>query len=153
MLIDFVKVANAKQKFRLKDKFEFKSFDDITQETVTEEDPVPEHLEIFAAVKLFYDGTMPDSYKTMNLVIGDWVSEHEKSLTPVIHKELKEYLKTAYPNGITEIDDPEETAIWEDQLEYMPRVNEEEKNIIIEIELVLETEELEEEPAEKPESR
>jgi hypothetical protein len=141
MLLDYVKLVKAKQNFKIKDKFEFHSFDDITPEIITEETPVPEQIEIFASVKIFYEGTLPDSYKTINLLISDWVTDHTKELTDVVHAHLKGHFQTLYPQSDTsEFDGSEETAIWEDQLEYMPRIDEKEKSIIIEIELVLEAE-------------
>ena len=141
MLLDYVKQIYAKKNFKISDKFEFHSFDDITPEILTEEAPVPDHIEIFAAVKVFYEGVLPESYKTINLLISDWVVENTKKLTPVIHTHLKGHFNTLYPQSdLSEMEGTEETSIWEDQLEYMPRINEEEKSIIIEIELVLEAE-------------
>jgi len=150
MLLDYVKQIYAKKSFIIKDNFEFHSFDDITPEILTEDAPVPDHIEIFAAVKIFYDGTLPESYKTINLLISDWVVDHTKELTKVIHGHLKGHFNKLYPDSdLSAMDGTEETSIWEDQLEYMPRINEEEKNIVIEIELVLEAEPQEEKKEEK----
>ena len=144
MLLDYVRMVNAIKNFKIKDEFEFIDFDDITPDAMSEDSPIPEHIEIWAAVKIFYEGTIPESYKTLNLIIGDWVTSHTKSLTKVIHQQLKTHFTSAYPNSDhSEIsEDSEDSAIWEDQLEYMPRINEKENYMIIEIELVLESEPL-----------
>ena len=145
MLRDYICQVRAAQNFKIKDNFEFLDFDDITPETLDEESPVPEHIEIWAAVRIYYDGKAPDSYKTLNLIIGDWVSSHEKELTKVIHKNLKDHFSKNYSNSDTsEVHEESESSIWEDQLDYMPRINEEDKHMIIEIELVLESEIIEE---------
>jgi uncharacterized protein YlxP (DUF503 family) len=142
MLIDYIRQVHATQKFKIKDNFEFLDFDDITHEDMGDKS-VPEHIEIWAAIKINYDGEAPDSYKILNLTIGDWVASHEKDLTKVIHKKLKDHFSVSYPESDTsDVHEESESSIWLDQLDYMPRINEKEKNLIIEIELVLEAEEL-----------
>jgi len=145
MLIDYIRQVHASQKFKIKDEFEFLDFDDITPETLSEEASTPDHIEIWAAVKIKYEGEeTPDSYKILNLTIGDWVASHEAALTKVIHEKLRGHFEKSYPNSdASGIDDEAESAIWLDQLDYMPRINEEEKTIIIEIDLVIESEVLE----------
>ena len=139
MIVDYIRQIRALKNFKLADKFEFEEFDDITPEGLTETEPVPEHIEIWAAIKVSFEGTLPESYKVLNLIIGDWVGQHEKELTTLIHGKLKEHFKANYPNSDTSEMD-EDSAIWTDQLDFMPRINEKEKNMIIEIELVLEAE-------------
>lgn len=142
MLIDYIRQVHATQKFKINNDFEFLDFDDITHEDMDDKS-VPEHIEIWAAVKINYDGEAPDSYKILNLTIGDWVASHEKDLTKVIHKNLKDHFSGSYPESDTsDVHEESESSIWLDQLDYMPRINEKEKNLIIEIELVLEAEEL-----------
>jgi hypothetical protein len=141
MLIDYIRLVHATQNFKIKDKFEFLDFDDITSEINKEDDSAPEGLEIWAAVKIFYGGKVPDSYKILNLTIGDWVAAHEKELTKVIHEKLKGHFSIAYPDSdASDVHEESDSSIWEDQLDYMPRINEEDKHLIIEIELVLDTE-------------
>jgi hypothetical protein len=142
MLIDYIRQVHANQNFKIKDNFEFLDFDNITAD-VTEEE-VPEHIEIWAAVKIFFEGKIPDSYKILNLTIGDWVASHEKDLTKVIHQKLKEHISSKYPGSDSkDIHEESESSIWEDQLDYMPRIDEKDKHMIIEIELVLESEPIE----------
>ena len=141
MLIDYVKIIKAKQNLKIKDDFEFLGFDDITPELMTDENTFPDQIEIFAAVKISFEGKLPDSYKTINLLIGDWVEDHTKELTKVVHERLKGHFKELYTNSdLSDMNGTEETSIWEDQLEYMPRIDEEKKTAIIEIELVLDAE-------------
>jgi hypothetical protein len=139
MIVDYIRQIRALKNFKLEDKFEFEEFDDITPEGLTETEPVPEHIEIWAAIQIPFEGTLPESYKVLNLIIGDWVGQHEKELTMIIHGKLKEHFKANYPNSDTSEMD-EDSAIWTDQLDFMPRINEKEKNMIVEIELVLEAE-------------
>jgi len=142
MIIDYVRLINAAKKFKIKDDFEFISLDDVSSEHIEEHKSVPELLEIWAAVRVFYEGEMPDSYKSLNLIIGDWVNNNIESLTDVLHKELQEHFGTFYENSsIDDLNDVEGTAIWKDQLDYMPIMDEKENSIIIEIELVLHAEE------------
>jgi len=148
MLKDFMRVINAAKKFKLKDKFEFISFDDISEEDVKNGE-TPDTIDIWAAVKIFYDGEMPESYKALNLIIGDWVEKNVESLTEVIHKELQDHFKKNYPDSNSDdLDQLEESAVWLDQLDYMPaETSEDEKSLVIEVELVLQVEPEESEDA------
>lgn len=143
LLTDFVRVVNAAKKFTIKDKFEFISFDDITHEIGGLKSD-PESIEIWAAVKIFYDGTLPDSYKALNLIIGDWVEKNSKELSKVLHSELKDHFKDKYKDSNSDdLDELDHSVIWQDQLDYMPTNPEDEKALVIEIELVLHAEPVE----------
>jgi hypothetical protein len=142
MLIDYIRQVYASQKFSLKDDFEFVEFDDITSEGISETEPTPEAIEIWAAVQVPFSGELPESYKVLNLMIGDWVAKNEKDLTKVIHEKLAEHFKKNYPDSDTsDLSSSEDSAIWLDQLDYMPRTEDGKKSLTIEIELVLDTEE------------
>ncbi len=138
---DFMRIVNAAKNFKIKEDFEFISFDDITKEDVENGD-TPDTIDIWAAVKIFYDGKLPDSYKALNLIIGDWVEKNVDSLTEVIHKELRDYFLEHYPESNSEdLEQLDESVIWTDQLDYMPaKSSEDEKSLVIEIELVLHAE-------------
>jgi hypothetical protein len=144
MLVDYVRIVHAAQKLKLKKDFEFIEFDDIAKETMDENSPIPDHIEIWAAVKVPYEGEIPESYKTLNLIIGDWVNSNQNALTKVLHQRLTDHFKEHYPNS--EVgnlsEEVEDTAIWLDQLDYMPRIHEGENYMVIEIELILETEQI-----------
>jgi len=143
MLEDFIRIVNAAKNFKIKDDFEFISFDDITKEDVENGDS-PETIDIWAAVKIFYDGKLPESYKALNLMIGDWVEKNITPLTEVIHGELRAHFKEHYPESDSEeLEQLDESAIWTDQLDYMPaKSSEDEKSLVIEIELVLQAEQM-----------
>lgn len=145
MLLDYIRQINAGKKFSLDDSFEFVEFDDITQEEITETSVALDAVEIWASVKIPFKGALPDSYRVLNYMIADWVEKNEDDLTKVIHEKLVEHFKESYPDSDpSELISTEESVIWSDQLDFMPRANEEENFIVIEIELVVETEEIEE---------
>lgn len=138
---EYVRYVMAKREFQISNEFEFIEFDDVTADGVSEIKPAPDQVEMFAAVKLGYKGEVPDSYKTLNIMIGDWVEEHVDSLTREIHKALKNHFEEYYPNSDTSsLDEEGETSIWLEQLDYMPRIDPSDHSIIIEIELSLDTE-------------
>jgi hypothetical protein len=139
MLLDYIRLVNASKKFKIKDEFEFQSLDDVSLEDL-KQDELPEQLELWASVKISYEGEMPESYKTLNLLIGDWVEEHEDALTEIIHEKLKEHIGKNYPQATQDLDF-NDSSIWLDQLDYMPRTEEGSKSLEIEIELVLDVDE------------
>jgi len=146
MILDYMRIINAAKQFGLKDDFEFIEFEDISLgEGVTEDSPQPDEIEIIASVKTNYNGKVPESYKTLNLIIGDWVEKHEDVLTDHINKALREHFAKNYPAvDVSEIGDDAGT-LWLDQLDYMPRIDPGPKTMIIEIELVMDSEPLEDE--------
>jgi len=142
-LIDFIRELNAAQKFKIKDQFEFQEFDDISAGHIKETKTIPETLEIWAAVKIHYEGELPESYKALNLLIGDWVEKHTNQLTPVMYKELQKHFKKNYEGDFSALEKSEDSPIWQDQLDYMPRSEKDDDgSMIIEIELVLNAEPL-----------
>jgi hypothetical protein len=143
MLLDYIRQIHASKSFKIADTFELQGFEDMTSEGLTDAEPVPDQLDVWATVKLSYTGEVPDSYKALNLIISDWVVNHEPTLTKMIHTSLLTFLAENYAGHESEVND-EDTAIWLDQLEYMPRVDPDTKTIIIEIELVLLAEQIEE---------
>jgi hypothetical protein len=143
-MLEFVRIIKAAQNFNISDKFEFIQFDDMTFEDETENVSLPTSMEIFAEMKISYDGELPESYKALNLMIGDWVEKHIDPLSTVIHENLKDHVNKNYPDSdVSDLDDDETTVIWTDQLDYMPRVDENSKTIVIDVELVLHAEPLE----------
>ena len=144
LLTNFVRLVNAAKKLKIRDNFEFISFDDITHEVGGLKDE-EESIEIWAAVKIFYDGELPESYKALNLIIGDWVEKNNAELSKVLHSELKTHFEEKYEGSNSEdLDEFDKSAIWSDQLDYMPANIEGEKALAIEVELVLHAEPIEE---------
>lgn len=142
MMVEFVRMVHAAKEFKLSDDFEFVEFNDVelNEGEIKAQDPVPDQVEIWAAIKLNYSGKIPPTYKSLNLVIWDWVEKHENELNKVIVDELKKHFEENYPESDTEELDNGDSVIWEDQLDYMPRISPDQKEIIIEVELVLDTE-------------
>jgi hypothetical protein len=145
MLIDYIRQVHASKKFFIGNNFKFVEFSDTTPEGISEKEPIPEAVEIWAAIEVPFRGEIPESYKTLNLMIGDWVAKNENALTKLFHEKLIGHFKKHYPSSDTSgIIDSEETSIWLDQLDYMPRIDEKNKTMTIEIELVLDTEPIKE---------
>jgi hypothetical protein len=140
-LIDFIRELNAAKKFTIEDKFEFQEFDDVSAGHIKETKEIPETLEIWAAVKIHFKGELPENYKVLNLLIGDWVEKHSNQLTPILYKELKKHFEKNYKGDFSDLEKSEETPIWQDQLDYWPRFEKEgDSSMTIEIELVLNAE-------------
>lgn len=144
MLIDFIRQIHAAKNFSIKDNFDFIALDDISAEEIQKAQTAPEIIEIWAAVKIYFDGEIPESYKVLNLLIGDWVENNIQSLSKVIHEQLKQHFLENYPNSdASDLDTLDESAIWTDQLDYMPTIDSDNNSMTIEIELVLDAEPLE----------
>ena len=135
-LIDYVRLVNAKKSFCIKSA-KFKEIEDLSKETESED-----HVEIWTEFELKYAGELPESYRTLNAIIGDWVEENVDDLTKKLHPPLIKFLKKEYPESdLVDIEEGfEESPIWTDQADYMPRGKEGEKKISIEVDLVLEHE-------------
>lgn len=144
MLIDFVRKINAEQKFRIKDEFEFVEFSDEATSGRSGLESDESELDIIAVIKIKFDGEPPESYKVLNLIIGDWVEQHIDNLTPVIHNKLKDHFNKFYPGSDINDLDEEDTAIWTDQLDYLPSIETVDNSMLIDIELVLDCESIEE---------
>jgi hypothetical protein len=143
MILDIIRQLHAAQKFTIKDEFQFISFDDITADEFDENKTLPDVLEIWAAIKTNYEGSLPESYKTLNLMIGDWVESHVDPLTTELHTQLKAHFSENYPiSDASALNDLDTSAIWLDQLDYMPLINENDNSMVLEIELVLHAEPL-----------
>jgi len=133
--IDFIRLIDAAKKIKIT-KFDFVEFDDLSKFDIEEHKSFPDLLEIFARIKLSFEGEVPESYKALNLFIGDWVNDNLAELTKVIHAELKKHMSGNYPGSDTSaLDSEEDSAIWTDQLDYMPDVDD--KSMVVDIELVL----------------
>ena len=139
-LTDLLRQIKASENFKIADDFKFVELDDMTYEGLGEGEN-PDQLEIWAGVKVKYEGEVPDSYRTLNYLIGEWVDSHSEKLTEVIQEHLTEHARIQYEGSQLDLED---SMIWEDQLDYMPRINNEAKTMIIDIELVLVAEPLEE---------
>jgi len=142
MLIDFVRMVKAASEgFVMGDDFEFIKFEDFTDAQISETQASPEHIEIVAQIKVPFTGTPPDSYKVLNLMISDWEEKNLAKLTDIIHSHLRQHIGKHYPGSDhTALENLSETAIWTDQIDFMPDIDEDKKFMLIDIDLVLEGE-------------
>jgi len=139
----------AADKFKLKD-VRFDGFDSIDLKDVGDSitDPDLENLEsqieVWAKLVINYEGEPPENYRLLNSIIMDWVDDHDADLKKVINPELKAFLNGQYKNiDISHLDEKFDDYVWEDQVDYMADLDEENKEIKFIVELVLEIEETE----------
>jgi len=130
----------ASSNFRLT-KVIFEGFESVeeTQQTITsDEDEMFAQLDIWANMAIQYEGEPPESYRVLNATILDWVEEHDDDLKKVINPKLVPFLKQKYDDvDVADLKEDFDDYIWEDQVDYMPEVNEDDKTIKFSIELVL----------------
>lgn len=138
----------ASENFKLKDA-SFLGFENIK---IDEENAVENNdeefsadIEVWANISLKYDGEPPESYRVLNRMIQDWVDDNEDDLKKMINPKLSDFLKENYDDlDISDLDQDFDDYIWEDQVDYMPEIDEDQNKIEITVELVLEIEEKDE---------
>jgi hypothetical protein len=139
----------AAENFKLNEA-SFVGFDnvDIEEENSVEnnEEEFSADIEVWANIKIKYEGTPPDSYRVINRMLQDWVDDHEDDLKKMINPKLLDFLKEKYENlDVSDLNQDFDDYIWEDQVDYMPDIDEDGKTITFTVELVLEIEEDEDE--------
>ena len=98
--------------------------------------------EVSANLKIIYDGELPDSYRVLNSMLQDWVEDHDEDLKKVINPKLLPFLEEHYKSvDLSDLKADFDDYIWEDQVDYMPEIDEDKKEIKFTVELVLEVEE------------
>lgn len=141
--------AAASRNFRLKDVefLGFESIDETTVQSVTDGDEdMYAQVDVWAKMRISFEGAVPESYRVLNAAIMDWVEEHEGDLKGEINPKLIPYLKKTYSDiDVSDLDEDFDDYIWEDQVDYMPDVDEEKGAIDFELELVLDIDEPEDE--------
>lgn len=135
----------ASSNFKLKD-VSFEGFESIEETRIEErhnsEEDMFAQLDVWANMKISYEGNLPDSYRVLNAAIMDWVEEHDEELKKVINPKLIPFIKGRYPDvDISDLREDFDDYIWEDQVDYMPEVDEDTKTIKFSIELVLDIDE------------
>jgi len=148
--VQAMKRIASEEGFKLKD-VKFNDFQNIDESSIDvdapgeESDEFSAQLDIWANLTISYDGTPPDSYRVLNSIIMDWVDDNESALKKEINPELVKFLKKKYPNlDVSDLNEDFDDYIWEDQVDYMPDIDEEDKTINFTLELVLEIDEQEE---------
>lgn len=143
-VVEFM-AKKASENFKLKEA-KFIGFDNIK---VDEENSVENNeeefsadIEVWANINIEYDGVPPDSYRVLNRMLQDWVDDHDGDLKKMINPKLVEFLKDKYDNiDVSDLNQDFDDYIWEDQVDYMPEIDEDKKTIKFTVELVLEIEE------------
>jgi len=146
-------VAAMKQKaaenFKLKDVsfIDFESIDMEEMSKVITEADLQEFsatVEVSANLLITYEGVPPDSYRVLNSMLQDWVDDHDEDLKKIINPKLIPFLKEHYKDvDVSDLKEDFDDYIWEDQVDYMPEIDEDKKEIRFMVELVLEVEESE----------
>lgn len=139
----------ASEKFKLKD-VTFDGFDSIDLKDIgdsitdSELEDLDTQIEAWAKLRIAYEGEPPENYRVLNSIIMDWVDDHDENLKKTINPELKAFLHDQYKNiDISHLDENFDDYIWEDQVDYMAEIDENNKEIKFVVELVLEVEETE----------
>lgn len=143
-LVDFMS-KKASENFKLKEA-KFIAFDniEIDEENTVEnnDEDYSANLEVWANVEITYEGVPPESYRVLNRMLQDWVDDNDKKLKEMINPKLSDFLKEKYGDiDLSDLNAEFDDYIWEDQVDYMPEIDEDKKKIQFVVELVLEVEE------------
>lgn len=135
----------AAERLQLKD-LEFAGFERIDTTMLSErtdgDEDTDVQVEAWANFRVTYEGELPESYRTINAMIMDWVDGHEKEVTGLISDKLIAWLTEQYPNAdLSDLEKDMGDFLWEDQVDYMPEVDEDKKTIGFTVELVMDIEE------------
>ena len=141
--------ALSDQNFKFTNKVDFVGFEgisstsveDMSGETQDEYEDLVEQLELWAVLSIGYEGVPPEGYRILNSMIMDWIDDNETVIKKLVNPKLIPYLKEKYPDiDVSDLQEDFDDYIWEDQVDYMPDIDEEKKTITITIELVLDIE-------------
>lgn len=132
----------ASKNLKLKDakflNFEKVDIDEIHTLSDDEVENLLAHVEIWANFNIGYEGELPSSYRVINAMIQDWVDENEEKLKKEINPKLIGFLHDHYRDiDTSDLREDFDDYIWEDQVDYMPDVDEDKKRIQFTVELVL----------------
>jgi hypothetical protein len=143
-VVDFM-ARKASENFKLKEAsfIEFENIE-IDEENVVEnnDEEFSANIEVWACIHISYEGVPPDSYRVLNRILQGWTDDHEGDLKKMINPQLSSFLTEKYPNlDVSDLNQDFDDYIWEDQVDYMPEIDDEKKKIKFIVELVLEIEE------------
>lgn len=143
-VVEFM-AKKASENFKLKEA-KFIGFDniEIDEENAVEnnDEEFSARLEVWANIEIAYEGEPPDSYRVLNRMLQDWVDDNETQLKKMINPKLSDFLKEKYEGlDLSDLNQDFDDYIWEDQVDYMPDIDEDGKKIQFVVELVLEIEE------------
>jgi hypothetical protein len=149
--------------FILKNDVKFEGFDDVGEMELSHTVNVRQNgemseyekefnqLDIWAHLSIGFEGEPPDSYRVFNSILLDWVDEHEAELKKIVNPKLISFLKEKFKDlDVSDLKEDFDDYIWEDQVDYMPGIDDEDGRLHFSIELVLDIEDEEVSPGEKP---
>jgi hypothetical protein len=159
--IEAAKIVNAAN-FILGNDIKFEDFIDVGETSLshtinvrkngemTEYEQEFNQLDIWAHLSLSFEGEAPDSYRVLNSIIIDWVDEHEAELKKIINPKLIPFLKDKFVDlDVSDLKEDFDDYLWEDQIDYMPGIDEEDGRLHFSIELVLDIDDDEVSPGDK----
>lgn len=131
----------AKKNFKLSNP----KFQEIHDAGIIEQHGItPEDFEIFIQMSLDYEGMPPSSYRALNSIVMDYVDENKDSLEESISSKVVEHFSQEdSPIDPKDFGKDYKDFIWEEQVDYMPMVDEENKKVFFEIEVVINIEPIE----------
>jgi len=124
---------------------EFAGFEKIDTTMISERvegaDDADLQVEVWANFRVKYEGELPESYRTINAMVMDWVDGHEDDIKKRIGGELVPWMRDQYPGtDLSELEEDVGDFLWEDQVDYMPEVYEDKHVITFTVELVMDVE-------------
>lgn len=150
--IEMLKRA-AEDSFKLSD-VEFEGFEDVGETDlmhslqIKKDDDISTYedefkqLDVWAHFSLKFSGNPPESYRVLNSMIMDWVEENEKSLKKEINPKLISFLKEKFPEiDVSDLKEDFDDYIWEEQVDYMPGIDEDKIHFFVELVLEIDDEE------------
>ena len=130
--VQAVKTANT-SKFKILTP-EFRELHD----TLNEEEFDGEHYDAYIQLSAKYEGEPPQNYRVLNSFIMDYVDENKQALEKLLVDDIvKHFSSEESPIDPTSFKDEAQDYLWEEQVDYMPQVDEENKVIYFGVELVL----------------
>lgn len=102
-------------------------------------------IEVWANMVVGYEGDPPESYRVLNGMIQDWVDDHDDDLKKIINPKLISFLKDQFKDiDTSDLNEAFDDYVWEDQVDYMPEIDEDKKEIEFTLEMVLEVDQTDE---------
>lgn len=139
----------AKSNFKLKD-LKFVEIYNVSEKFASTNG---EEIDIWASLAISYEGTPPDSYRVLNSMIMDFTEDKKEDLGKVLALPLKSFMSERFPAvDLSELDKDVSDFIFEEQVDFLPEIEEDSKDILFQIELIVEVEESEEDIKDDPES-
>lgn len=136
----------AKSNFKLKDL----KFVEIYNVAEKFSSPNGEEVDIWASLAISYEGTPPESYRVLNSMVMEYTEDKKKELGNILALPLKSFLSDRFPMAdLSELAEDASDFIFEEQVDFLPEIEEDKKDILFQVEVIVELEESEEEGPEE----